>query len=60
MTGDPWTPIDQRRAVKKALAVDGAGFNYKRVADLLDHQKYKAPLSSGGDRRTAWEATLSY
>ncbi|WP_024513365.1 type I-E CRISPR-associated protein Cse1/CasA [Bradyrhizobium sp. ARR65] len=43
VTGDPWTPIDQRNTVRKALTVDGAGFHYKRVTDLLDARQYKAP-----------------
>jgi CRISPR system Cascade subunit CasA len=42
VTGDPWTPVDQRKAVAKALTLDGGGFNYRRVADLLDPQQYKA------------------
>jgi CRISPR system Cascade subunit CasA len=42
VTGDPWTPVDQRKAVTKALTLDGSGFHYKRVADLLDPQQYKA------------------
>lgn len=45
VTGDPWTPIDQRKGGAKALTIDGGGFHYKRVADLLDPQQYKpAPL----------------
>jgi CRISPR system Cascade subunit CasA len=42
VTGDPWTPIDQRKTVAKALTLDGGGFHYKHVADLLDPQQYKA------------------
>src|SRR5262249_13802554 len=42
VTGDPWTPVDQRKAAAKALTLDGSGYHYKRVADLLDPQQYKA------------------
>ncbi|OAF19663.1 hypothetical protein AXW67_36270 [Bradyrhizobium neotropicale] len=44
VTGDPWTPVDQRETIAKVLTVDGGGFHYKRVADLLDPQQYKAAL----------------
>ena len=33
VTGDPWTPIDREAA--KALTIDGKGFHYRRVVDLM-------------------------
>ncbi len=43
-TGDPWTPIS-RGATPKPLTVDGDGFHYKRIVDLIDDGKYRfAPL----------------
>jgi CRISPR system Cascade subunit CasA len=45
VTGDPWAPIDQRKAAAKVLTIDGSGFHYRRVADLLDPQQIMpAPL----------------
>lgn len=40
-TGDPWAPFD----ADKVLTVDGAGFHYRRVANLLNPAVYQpAPL----------------
>lgn len=35
VTGDPWTPIDARKAETKALTIDARGFFYKRLAEIL-------------------------
>lgn len=42
VTGDPWASIDERKSPAKCLTVDGGGFNYRRVAEMI------APL--GGAR----------
>jgi CRISPR system Cascade subunit CasA len=42
VTGDPWTPIDRRKD-GKALTMDGSGFHYRRVVNLLDAKLYEAP-----------------
>jgi CRISPR system Cascade subunit CasA len=42
-TGDPWTPVHKESG--KPLTLDGTGFDYRRVVDLLDGEKFKpAPL----------------
>ncbi len=47
VTGDPWTPTDQRSTKTKALTIDGSGFHYVRVAALLDPVKFRpAPLQT--------------
>lgn len=33
VTGDPWAPVDLREV--KCLTVDGSGFSYRRVLDLI-------------------------
>jgi CRISPR system Cascade subunit CasA len=46
-TGDGWTPVNlsDLKKGKKALTVDGSGFDYKRVTDLLDKSAFEpAPL----------------
>lgn len=48
-TGDPWTPV----AVKgmKPLTVDGTGFTYKRIVNLLDAGEFSfAPLQQVDER----------
>lgn len=40
VTGDPWVPISKGTSLKP-LTVDGTGFNYRRVVDLLDSEKYQ-------------------
>lgn len=35
VTGDPWANVDQRKPPNKCLTIDGAGFHYKRVAELI-------------------------
>lgn len=59
-TGDPWTPIDRKHS--KALTVDGSGFHYRRVAELLDPSRFTpAPLQdvTPGDGSEGLELTLS-
>ena len=42
-TGDPWTPVAIEGS--KPLTVDGTGFTYRRIVNLLDDGKYAfAPL----------------
>ncbi|AOG03031.1 type I-E CRISPR-associated protein Cse1/CasA [Bosea sp. RAC05] len=41
ISGDPWAPIDQRKAPAKVLTVDASGFDYKRVTMLLDASMYR-------------------
>lgn len=41
VTGDPWAPIGKGKATK-VLTIDGRGFNYKRVTDLLDAGAFEA------------------
>lgn len=42
-TGDPWTPIEKDSG--KPLTLDGSGFHYRRVVNLLDAEKFNpAPL----------------
>ena len=42
-TGDPWTPVE--RDSGKPLTLDGSGFHYRRVVNLLDVEKFNpAPL----------------
>jgi len=42
VTGDPWAPVGIGKSTK-VLTVDGGGFNYRRVADLLDPSKFERP-----------------
>lgn len=35
VTGDPWASVDQRKPPVKCLTVDGSGFNYRRVAEMI-------------------------
>lgn len=37
-TGDPWTTIDRKHG--KALIVDGSGFHYRCVAELLGPSRF--------------------
>ena len=53
LTGDPWVPID--RKADKVLTITGSGWDYHRVAGILDPEKYRAaPLQvwepSDGER----------
>lgn len=42
-TGDPWTPVEKDSG--KPLTLDGSGFHYRRVVNLLDPEKFNpAPL----------------
>ncbi len=42
-TGDPWTPVEKDSG--KPLTLDGSGFHYRRVVNLLDPEKFSpAPL----------------
>ena len=59
-TGDPWTPIDRNE--NKALTVDGSGFHYRRVAELLDASRFTpSPLQElrTGDGCEGLELALS-
>jgi CRISPR system Cascade subunit CasA len=40
LTGDPWAPID--RKADKLLTITGSGWDYRRVATILDPEKFKA------------------
>lgn len=46
VTGDPWTPIRRDAGGKgKALTVDGNGFHYRRLSDILNPEVFApAPL----------------
>ena len=48
VTGDPWAPINlksEKKGEKKPLTLDGSGFNYKRVTDLMDKSAFEpSPL----------------
>lgn len=37
-TGDPWTPVEKESG--KPLTLDGSGFHYRRVVNLLDPEKF--------------------
>ena len=42
-TGDPWTPVEKDSG--KPLTLDGSGFHYRRVVNLLDAERFNpAPL----------------
>lgn len=42
-TGDPWTPVEMDSG--KPLTLDGSGFHYRRIVNLLDPEKFApAPL----------------
>ncbi|NKB16321.1 MAG: hypothetical protein HC774_04730 [Sphingomonadales bacterium] len=44
-TGDPWTPVENDSG--KPLTLDGSGFHYRRVVNLLDAEKFRpAPLQT--------------
>ena len=44
ITGDPWAPIN-KQVGSKLLTITGSGWDYKRVAAILDPEKFKpAPL----------------
>jgi len=43
VTGDPWTPIDKENA--KALTIDGRGFSYHKLHEILFTGKYAEPLA---------------
>jgi CRISPR system Cascade subunit CasA len=40
VTGDPWAPID--RKADKLLTITGSGWDYHRVAGILDPERFKA------------------
>ncbi|MBU0553051.1 hypothetical protein KKB55_21800 [Myxococcota bacterium] len=44
VSGDPWTPIT-KDAEPKALTVPAQGFDYKRIAQLLTEDGFKATLA---------------
>lgn len=39
VTDDPWANVDQRKPPSKCLTIDGSGFHYRRVSELI------APIS---------------
>lgn len=39
-TGDPWMPVDISDEVPKALSLQGRGFDYKLICDILFSGKY--------------------
>jgi CRISPR system Cascade subunit CasA len=46
VTGDPWAPIN-RQGGTTLLNIDGSGWNYRRVAAILDAEKFTpAPLQT--------------
>ena len=48
-TGDPWTPVEIEGS--KPLTVDGTGFTYRRIVNLLDDGKFSfAPLQHVDER----------
>jgi CRISPR system Cascade subunit CasA len=48
-TGDPWTPVEIDGS--KPLTVDGTGFTYRRIVNLLDDGKFQfAPLQQVDER----------
>jgi CRISPR system Cascade subunit CasA len=50
-TGDPWTPVEV--AGTKPLTVDGSGFTYRRIVNLLDEGKFtRAPLQQLDERES--------
>ncbi|NSL72739.1 hypothetical protein C6Y62_13065 [Hyphomicrobium sulfonivorans] len=50
-TGDPWTPIEKDSG--KPLTLDGSGFHYRRIVNLLDGQRFiPAPLQTVFDADT--------
>ena len=40
ITGDPWVPLNRGDGDAKTLTVDGAGFHYRRVADILNPERF--------------------
>lgn len=59
VTGDPWTPIDRKGS--KAVTVDGSGFHYRRVVDLLDAAKFSpAPLQEAGEKDSREGLEISF
>lgn len=55
-TGDPWTPVEKGSA--KPLTLDGSGFHYRRVVNLLDQTKFDpSPLLTvfSGDPKAGFE-----
>jgi CRISPR system Cascade subunit CasA len=47
VTGDPWTPVNLGSKAKgeRALTIQGSGFNYQLVTELLDSKSFRpAPL----------------
>lgn len=49
ITGDPWTPIEIKDGGAKALTVDGRGFFYKRMSEILFQNGFSpAPLQTPG------------
>jgi CRISPR system Cascade subunit CasA len=62
VTGDPWAPLNRADGNPKSLTVDGAGFHYRRVADILDPESFTpAPLqvAVGGDGTASLVLTLA-
>lgn len=52
VTGDPWTPIVSDGSAAKALSIEGRGFNYRRLAEIMtgDGGRIRpAPLQQLGD-----------
>ncbi|MBN2586400.1 MAG: hypothetical protein JXA64_09410 [Candidatus Fermentibacteraceae bacterium] len=43
VTGDPWTPVDKNEA--KALTVSAAGFDYRKLHQLLFPGDYEKPIT---------------
>jgi CRISPR system Cascade subunit CasA len=49
LTGDPWTPTENKDGEVKALTIDARGFTYKRMADILFEKGFRhAPLQQIG------------
>ena len=58
VTGDPWTPIHIDDDGNRALTVDGRGFDYRRLADIITRRGYApAPLQQfgPGENGDGWE-----
>lgn len=64
VTGDPWTPVNLLDKLKgeKPLTLQGSGFDYQLVAELLDPKSFRpAPLQvwRQGDREGGWSLSMS-
>jgi CRISPR system Cascade subunit CasA len=58
-TGDPWTPVEKDSG--KPLTLDGSGFHYRRVVNLLDVEKFNpAPLQLLFDTGEKGEAQIVF